>query len=249
MIKVLDKTFAILEDLAVASPQALRIVELAERHGINPATCSRILRELVDAGYAVQISRQDGYAAGPRAWTFARQISYHERMIRFAEPIIRKCAESLRASVLLVELHNCERYILLHHNYCTKLDIRLTELSNRDVFETATGLMLAANADAERLDKLFAAYPAAAESPLFPPGADLREELRKIRLERECSYAKGNQGIAAFPVFRNRKVVASLGGSIAVEDFIGTGRKRMIEALRQAASNLSKTISIVNTAG
>ena len=86
MIKVLSKTLAVLEALAIASPYPRRISELAEEFGINAATCARILRELVDAGYAVQISRQDGYAAGPRAWPFACQIRYRARLIHAAAP-------------------------------------------------------------------------------------------------------------------------------------------------------------------
>ena len=69
MIKVLDKSFAILEEIIAATPQPLGPLALAKKLGLNRTTCSRILRMLLDAGYIVQISRQAGYAAGPRIVT------------------------------------------------------------------------------------------------------------------------------------------------------------------------------------
>ena len=120
MIKVLSKTLAVLEALAIASPYPRRISELAEEFGINAATCARILRELVDAGYAVQISRQDGYAAGPRAWTFACQIRYRERLGGFVR------AEQL-AEVPGVRERNYEK--ILKQIYCDSCEIRKIDIN------------------------------------------------------------------------------------------------------------------------
>ena len=75
MIKVLDKTFLILEKLALQSPRPCRIGELAEEFGLNNATCARILKELVEAGYAIHLSRLTGYTVGPRSWTVASTFS------------------------------------------------------------------------------------------------------------------------------------------------------------------------------
>lgn len=247
MIKVLTKTMAVLEALAIASPYPRRISELAEEFGINAATCARILKELVDAGYAVQISRQDGYAAGPRAWTFAQQIRYRERLIHAAAPIVERTAHELEASVLLTERQGAERYILLHENRCRKLDIQLDQLSYRDLFRTATGLMLTACAPADEQEALIAAYPG--ETALLLEESRLREQLAEIRRARRCFFRKDDQGIAAFPVFRNRTPVAVLGGSVAVEDFVDPYRETFLDGLRRAAETISKSISIINTIG
>ena len=247
MIKVLTKTMAVLEALAIASPYPRRISELAEEFGINAATCARILKELVDAGYAVQISRQDGYAAGPRAWTFAQQIRYRERLIHAAAPIVEQTAREMEASVLLTERQDTERYILLHENCCRKLDIHLEQLSYHDLFCTATGLMLTACAPADEQEKLIAAYSGEPAPLLEEP--HLREQLSAIRRARQCFFRKDDQGIAAFPVFRNRTPVAVLGGSVAVEDFIDPCRETFLAGLRRAAETISKSISITNTIG
>ena len=43
MIKVLDKSFAILEEIIAATPQPLGPLALAKKLGLNRTTCSRIL--------------------------------------------------------------------------------------------------------------------------------------------------------------------------------------------------------------
>ena len=168
-------------------------------------------------------------------------------MIHAAAPIIEQTARELGASVLLTERHGAERYILLHENRCRKLDIQLEQLSYRDLFSTATGLMLTACAPAEVQEELIAAY--SGEAGFLLEESHLREQLNAIRRARECSFRKNEQGIAAFPVFRNRTPVAVLGGSVAVEDFIDPYREKFLTALRHAAETISKSISITKTIG
>ena len=227
MIKVLDKTFAILEAVVLNSPHPLRISVLAERFGINTGTCARIIRELSDAGYLIQVSRQDGYAAGPRALAFANAVSYKPALLEAARPVADGAARRFEASVLLAERQGGLRYILYHRNESPRLAIRLSELAFRDLFDTATGLMLAAFAPEEELPAL-----------LDSSGGE------RFRL---LDPARG-QGIAAFPVFRNGAFLATLGGSIPFDEYAERGAA-FAEGLSRAASEISKAVSIINTAG
>lgn len=244
MIKVLDKTFAILEWAVIQSPTPVRLSELAARFGINTATCSRIVRELTDAGYLEQVSRQAGYTAGPRSWTFASQVSYKQRLIATADPVIAEAAKKLSASVLLAELQGDERYILIHHNECPRLNIRLSRLSYRDIFVTATGLVLAAYAPESRQSELLELYRD--ELPTDPVFAERTlENLRHIREAGRFVSAKRSeeQGIAAFPVFRNGKMIAAVGGSVPIDDFTFEMREALEDELRRIARTLSLAVS------
>ncbi len=236
MIKVLDKSFAVLEALAETSPKPRRITELAAELGINGATCARILRELVDSGYAIQISRQDGYAAGPRAWSFGQRIHYRPRLVDAARPLVEEISRAHQASVLLAERNGLERYILLHESHCRKYNVEVNRLSYHDLFNSATGLLLAAFAEPEELDSLAKEYHG--KFDLFPR-EQLRPELEKIRREAGCVRRNSSQGIAAFAVFTDGRFTAVLGGSMEREfftdDFAG--------ALRRGADDLSKRIS------
>ena len=248
MIKVLDKTFAILEKLVLESPRPCRIGKLAEEFKLNNATCTRILKELVEAGYAMRISRQQGYAAGPRAWTFASQVRYREKLIRAAEPVIRRAAAELEASVLLAERRGEERYILLHHNGCRKLDIVLGKLSFHDLFDTATGVLLTAFAPEEEHKRAVEHYWGK-ECGLLDPAGDPIAQLSEIRHRGRCIFQRPDQGIIAFPIRQNREVTAVLGASVAAEDFVEPYRSRLIAGIDRAARQISQSISTIQTAG
>lgn len=247
MIKVLDKSFAILETVIIASPQPVRVSELAARFSINAATCTRILRQLLDAGYVHQVSRQSGYTAGPRALAFAQQVVYQQRLLDAARPILEEVSAAEHASLLLCERRGAERYILCHVNGCEQLDIRLNALAWRDLFDTATGLMLTAIAsDAERRT-LIAAY--GPEAYRLIPAERLPLSLQEIRVAGGFTTARGNQGIAACVVNCNHLPVAVLGGSLPVAEYLRRGGVQWLNVLRQAAGRISQRISYINRIG
>ena len=64
MIKVLDKTFGILEEIIKATPHPMGPMALAEALELNRATCSRILKMLLDSGYIIQVSRRRDMSRG-----------------------------------------------------------------------------------------------------------------------------------------------------------------------------------------
>lgn len=249
MIKVLDKTFAILEAIVLHSPRPMRISVLAERFGINNGTCARIIRELSDTGYVVQISRQDGYAAGPRALAFANAVCYKPALLDAARPIAEETARKFAASVLLSERRGEERYVLLHRNESPRLAIRLTALAFHDLFDTATGLVLAAFAPEEEQDALLAAA-AGVESALLDPARGIRGQLTEIRRTGRAVFldpARG-QGIAAFPVVRNDGFVAAFGGSIPADEFQERGAE-FVEGLSRAATEIGRAVSVIHITG
>lgn len=249
MIKVLEKTFAILERIVIASPRPVRISELAEKFGINPATCARILKELQEAGYVLRISRQEGYTAGPRALTFAEQVSYREEILRAAEMPVEKTARELGLSVLFCERAGLERYVLLHRCHCRKLKIVLQNLSFHDLFSTATGLVLSAFAPSSAQRDLLREYR---ESPFLPAGQEMRDFLSGIREAGSfsASYPHAGQGIMAFPVFRDGKFAGALGASVEIEIYRNPDfQKKMAQLLAETARDLTQAITRSNITG
>lgn len=251
MIKVLDKAFALLEMVVMNGPEPQRASELAAACGVNPATCSRILKELTQAGYLHQVSRQQGYAAGPRAWVAAQNTRYRPGLIAAARPVVETLAAKLEASVLLAERVGDERYILLHVNRCPKLRIKLTRASYHDLFDTATGLVLAAWLEPAERDAAIARYGDAEVYKLLPDCGDIRRVLAEIRENEVWTFDRfrTDQGILAVPVFRNDAMIAALGASTAVEDFHGEYKERMIAELRAGARDLGRELSVVRVSG
>ena len=182
MIKVLDKIFQVLETVISESPTPVTPLWIATKLGMNRPTCSRILKDLTDAGYLMHVSRQAGYTAGPRAYTFAKTAKYKPSFLDKAIPYVKNCARTLAQSALICERRGAERYVLHHSNF-SPLNIRINQLSYHDLFDTATGLVLLSAAPKQEQEKIFSEYRAAGRfmfrcssrrTGTLPPRADLR---------------------------------------------------------------------------
>ncbi len=252
MIKVLNKMFSILEDIVIESPNPVSAGKLAEKFGINKATCSRIMGDLVGLGYIKQVSRMKGYVAGPRAYSFGQQVSYRQDVIDDVDLIIEECAKTVGESVLFAELFNKKRYILCHHNYNTSVNISLDKLAYDDLYETATGIMLLAHADREVVDSVIEekGLPTYKIWPEVSSKKDVYDFLESIKdgyvFEGET---ENNFSIASFPVYRNGKCVFVIGVSVPYNQFKGEHKDYVLKKVLKAAIKISKKISTVGVIG
>jgi len=252
MIKVLDKAFGILEAVVTAAPEPLTPAILAEQLQLNKPTCSRIIKELVEAGYLQQVSRQSGYLAGPRAFSLGQHTDYEtELRTAAAEPIYR-CAQTIGQSVLLAVMYQGGRYILLHHNFNPAMKIDLRQLAYRDLFATATGLVLLAYASEPEFE-LARTARSPSESPELNIACHRREDavFQEIRRDRKFVYEGPDHpfAIIAFPVFRRNRFVAALGMSAPHPEFVGAERQQMLELVGSTAETISRQISGLSSVG
>ena len=251
MIKVLDKTFGILEEIVKATPHPVGPLALANRLGLNRATCSRILKMLLDAGYILKISRQAGYVAGPRILTLANMAGFQSELLRRAVPVVDRTAEATSGAVLLSQVYAGERYVLYLKNRIPDRIIKLAELSFDDVFNTATGVVEAAYLPEEEQRALFDAVDGRDNRvlPDFRDRAKLAAVFASIRREKLYHCLKGELGIFAAPVFSGRRFVAALGCSITRERYAGACIAETAETLGSAAAELSAALSSISSVG
>lgn len=252
MIKVLDKIFLVLETVVSESPNPVTPLWIASKLGMNRPTCSRILKELTDAGYLMHVSRQTGYTAGPRSCTFSKIVKYKPAFLDKAIPHAVNCARTLAQSVLICERRGAERYVLHHSNF-SPLNLRINQLSYRDLFDTATGLVLLSAASRQEQEKIFNEYRAAGDSmfPEFTNFAAVASELERCRNERFYARDKKRtlQWIAAVPIAKNGETVAALGVSALAADVTMTDQTRMLDEIRKTAVLISNELSTIETTG
>lgn len=251
MVLVIEKTFGILERIVSSAPAPMTPARLAEDLDLNRATCSRLLKQLTDSGYLVQISRQQGYAPGPKLLTLANAAQFEHDLLDAARPVIDRCAEELRSSVLLAKLYGRKRYVLYHRNGCPELNIRITRPCYEDIFCTATGLLLAAHCTrGEQIACLRKMKAAGAEIlPGFRSEKTLSGKLAAVARDGFFACAKENQWIYAFPVFRDGSFYAALGASIPWERHTPAVHRTMCRVLKQAAKTISRELSAQYTIG
>ncbi len=253
MIKVLEKTLGILELVAVSSPRPLPPGRIAEKLELNRPTCSRILRDLCDAGYLRQISRMEGYTLGPRARSFADQVDYHEAFLEKARPKLELLARNLSQSVLLAERLDSSRYILYHRNCNSSLNIELNQLSWNDLFNTATGMILLSACPPETQEELYQQYRKN-NWEIFEDLDSCEKALNRLaKTGEEALFIREKyqtlQWIAAVPVFRNGKISAALGVSAPHTEITQTGAEIIVREMRRTADLLTTDLSRVRSIG
>lgn len=251
MIKVMDKTFAILEEIVISSPEPLPPLELSRRLQLNRATCSRLLRVLQDSGYILQVSRQKGYVPGPKILTLNNMASFQKKLLTVARGVIDRCAEELRNSVQIAQLYGGKRYILYHRNCNPHRNIRLDRLSFDDLFFTATGLMLVAHQEPSERLELFHRLKAASISFFedFKEEKTIQGKLDAIRKNGFYDCRKDVQWIYAFPVFENGVFTAALGVSIPFSEYDGSFHQKICKVMKEASREISLGVSTLHSIG
>lgn len=245
MVNVLEKAFGILETIVASTPEPMAPAQLAKDLNINRATCSRLLKQLMESGYIVKVSRQQGYAAGPKLLTLNNAARFEHELLAAAVPVIDRCAETLKCSVLLAQLHQRKRYVLYHRNCSLVLDIRISRPCYDDIFSTATGLVLIAHNEAEEQIACLREQKAAGCRifPGFESEKKMQNQLRTISGSDGFDCEAGRQWIYAFPVFRNGRFCAALGASIARNEHTPAFHRQVRKVLDHAAREISSSLT------
>ncbi len=241
MGNAIDKTFMVLEKIASTELPALPPAQIADELQLNRATCSRILKQLLDMGYVIQVSRRQGYAAGPKLHTMGMICGFGSKLLEYAIPVIDRCAMELQNSVLLSQLYNGRRYILYHRNCNPDIQINVNLPCYDDVFVTATGLVLAAYCSSSERKRCYEIQKK--NGGVFPDEFSgfetLNCELDKIRQQKYVEMARGSQWIYAYPVKHNGQFNTAIGMSMLRSQHTAAMHEKICRTLEAAAQEIS----------
>lgn len=249
MGNVIDKTFAILEQIVISSPSPILPTQLAEELDLNRATCSRLLKQLMDMGYILKVSRQQGYVPGPKLLTMSNIANFQQDFLNHAVPVIDRCAEELQTSVLTAQLYHGKRYVLYHKNRNHNLDIRITHPCFNDIFETATGVLLIAHCGKEERLTCYRNGQKNQYLPGFSTEKEMQKTLDLVAKKEIFTFEKEYQRIYACPIMRNGSVFAALGASITQEQYSAAYQKKIIKTLQNAAYEITGNLTRKYTIG
>ena len=205
MKNVIDKCFSILEQIVSSAPEPCLPSPLAEKLGLNRATCSRLLKQLTDMGYLLKVSRLHGYAPGPKLLTLNNIAGFERELLEAARPVVDRTAETLGCSVLIARLYGRKRYVLYHRNCAADLDIRISQPCYDDLFSTATGLLLTSHLPEEEILACWREQKEAGAEilPEYQAPKKLIGQLKKISEQGFWEFGTGIQWLYAYPISRN----------------------------------------------
>jgi len=171
-------------DLLGANPAAtFGVHEVARAVGLPPASCHRILRELVDLGWADQPGPRKAYRIGPRVWAMTRARGYRPGLMARVRDPARRLAERIGRPVLIAVLRGTVRQTLWEYRPDGVADPARQFRESPDLYRTSGGRLLLALADRRRRDAIVDAYglPDPQAWPGIVSRGELEHELAAIR--------------------------------------------------------------------
>jgi len=245
VIKVLKKTFDIIEYIGARNGRPVLPGEIVDALNLNQPTTIRILKDLVELGYLDQVSRQAGYCLGPLAYWVTQGKQYMHQLTSMADPIVNDCARDIGNSVLFAVLHDTSRYILAHYNYNPNVIIELDTPLYDDLYETATGRVLLAFCDRKQREKIIRSLGTPSQEDWSEASTPdkLKKCLGKIKKDGFEKNLSPRFQIAAFPVYSNDKFIAALGASVPPNLFSEKELAEKFDRVARAAQLITDKLS------
>lgn len=212
MIQVIHRAFDILEYIAQDRTRLYTLGEIASHLKLNNATCANIIKTIVYRGYLVQEGRKKGYRLGPKSYFLTGNYLYKKELLSVATEPMKRLSALLNEGCVLAVLKDNLRAVLLE--ITSTHDLQVIDSKEKDAYLTATGRMiLACKEDKEQREyiRMFG-LPSPDAWPGIVDEDDLMLKLHIIRKKQIVVQAsKGWTVGSAVPIYKDNKVVASLG--------------------------------------
>ncbi len=246
MIQVIHRALKIMRLIAVAPEVPHNLGDIASMADLNPATCARILRTLVDEGYVEQVGHKKGYILGPMAYTLAGSgNTFRRELVLASEPVLLALAAELDETVLITALNNSRRVVLQQIDGNRDIQVRSSLSQTYNPYASATGrLLMAFLPDRERgilVNSL--GLPTTEAWPEITGKSGLEVEFAQIRKHGiAVRHARNVVGIA-YPVFAGSRVTGALGCFLPSSRFTGQHKKEVLSALERSAHVITKNLT------
>lgn len=235
-IQVLDRALSILEVISKTPAEPRGPAAIAGEVGINAATCSRILKSLMNRGYVEQDGPKSGYRLGPMAFALTASGSYRKDLVYRAEGLMTVLAAETGETVVLAVLRQGRRMVLheVESTRAVRVSDEIRQLPNP--LSTATGRLLLAYLEQETRARVLEAFPLSLGAwPDIDTSAELEVALASIRNEGSYIRTDGEVAGLAYPVMERGTVIAALGLYMPAYRFCGEHRQQALRLLRDAS--------------
>jgi DNA-binding IclR family transcriptional regulator len=144
--RLLDRATTLISALGSRPGQPRTVHELAAEVALPPATCTRLLKRLVDLGWADQDGNRGAYRLGPRAYALTAAAPYRQHLVAAAAPLMRRMSTRWpQAGVVLVVLRPWSRQLLWECGAYNDTGSGRMRLVAEDLWSGASGRVLVAN--------------------------------------------------------------------------------------------------------
>ncbi|MCQ2184839.1 MAG: helix-turn-helix domain-containing protein [Bacteroidales bacterium] len=241
MIKVIQKAAEILDIIAGAGGERVRLGSIATQTGLNNATCANILKALKDVDFVEQPNQRKGYTLGRKLY-FLTQTSPSVDLLSFSFPLIDRLKDKINENVILSIVKGCRRE-LLYSSLCSH-ELNASTAQSMSIYRATTGRVIIANWSESHIEELFN------ETGL--PGNDweavkslddLKRELAEIRLQKYYTALNASHIFSmAVPIFHNGEAIASLGFYMPYARIDEKGSDFLKDCLLETANDINSKL-------
>lgn len=212
MIQVIDRSFDIIEFLAMQPEEDFSLSQIAEACGIQKTTAVNILQSLEARGYVAHHGRMKGYHLGYKVYAISGTAAFAKRIEAVSQPEIEAVFNEFSETVVLATERRGKRVIISNVECQQGITARVSH--SDDLYRAATGRIMLAYYPEKKLNVLINRI--GLPDPFSWEGIYSREnlldELAAIR-EEGVSVVYGQFDIIgiAVPILVGSNIVASLG--------------------------------------
>jgi DNA-binding IclR family transcriptional regulator len=248
MIQVLHRALDIMEFISKDRYKEFGLGEIADNLKLNHSTCANIIKTLVSRDYVHQSGRKRGYKLGPKSYYLSGNYSNKKDLLRVSVVPMRILCASLNESCILAIVKDNMR-VNLHKELSTHELQVVTSGEEKDAYLTATGRVILACMDSGERNLFFQKYGLPDEKWLEGKTKhDLIKELDKIRKKQLAIHYDGAHivGVGA-PIYKNDKVIASLGVYLPVVRFSNKTQELIFSEIGKMARQISEEIEEIHS--
>ncbi|MBL4886423.1 MAG: IclR family transcriptional regulator [Planctomycetaceae bacterium] len=240
----LDKAFHLIEALAVTNRE-VTLTSLVSALGYHKSTVHRLLQDLVELGYVCRVDKGKYQITGKLRRLALGKID--DVLLESASPYLRALHKQTGETINLGVLRGVNiRYLqVIESKHPLR---RMVEVNSKDPFySTALGRAITSRLSEEAWDALMAQTELVARTPQTI--IDL-QELRKIHNQaQQDGYAtekdQNDIGITCVgaPILEGDEIIAAISISAPTARVGGDSQKTLIDAVLQAAKQISDQLS------
>lgn len=241
MIQVIHRALNILELVAKDRDKEYGLSEIADRLGLNHGTCANIIKTLVVRNYIEQVGKKRGYKLGLQAYYLTDNFSNKKELLRVSIDPMKILRATINESCILAIMKDNMR-VTLHQELSTHELQAVTGNEEMNIYLTATGRMILANMTTVEQDLYIQKYGLPNNMwPEVKNEEDLVTELRRIK-EKQVSVHFADTHIVGVgaPIFKNDKIVASLGVYLPEVRFNYKAQEQIFLEIAKTANQISE---------
>lgn len=241
MIQVINRALDIIELVAQDRHKEFGLGEISESLGLNKGTCANIMKTLVNRGYLDQAGKKRGYKLGPGAYHLTGSFYLKEELMQASGEAMKELQEKLNECCILAVLKDNLRYTL-HKVSSTQVLQVITDNEEKHAYFTATGRMILACMDPRERELFIQSYGLPGE--MWKEVEDKHDLIKELDRIKEAQLAIHNDGAhvvgVGAPVYKNNKIVASLGIYLPEVRFTNPLQKYIFQEISKTAKLISE---------